>query len=314
LLLRTADVLLEGFRPGVMERLGLGPADVHALRPELVYGRVTGWGREGPLAHKAGHDLNYIAVAGALDAIGTAESGPVMPLNLVADYAGGGMLLAYGVVCALFERERSGSGQIVDAAMLDGSALLMGNVFAKWQSGGWIDERASNSIDHGRYYYNVYETSDGKHVSVAAIEPAFRQALCTVLGIDCALLPDDADSAAQREWISRLQAIFRLRTRAEWVELFADSDACFAPVLELAEVLDDPQVSARQVFTRTDSIAQPSPAPRFDRSGTRPITPAPGPGDDTIELLRRAGMPTDELDALLFSGAAAQSSPGQQRV
>jgi alpha-methylacyl-CoA racemase len=300
-LVRRADVLVEGWRPGVAEKLGLGPAHCHAGNPRLVYGRMTGWGQHGPLAQAAGHDINYIALTGALHAIGPAER-PMPPLNLVGDYGGGGMLLAVGVLAALAEAQRSGRGQVVDAAMTDGAALLMAAQYGMRAKGHWNDRRDSNFLDGGAHFYGTYECADGRFVSVGAIEPQFYRALLERCGIE--------DPQFQRQWDAgewaalreKLAAVFRTRTRDEWCALLEGTDACFAPVLSMGEAPGHPHNASRSTFVSPGGVVQPAPAPRFDRTPAELPPPAPRVGEHTAELLALAGYAADEIDALRASG------------
>jgi alpha-methylacyl-CoA racemase len=270
-LVEQADGLIEGFRPGVMEKLGLSPDDCLRRNPRLIYGRVTGWGRSGPLARSAGHDINYIALTGALHACGTRESGPIPPLNLVGDFGGGGLLLAFGMVCALLEARTSGQGQIVDAAMIDGASLLMAMIHGMRGSGRWPAPRAGNILDGSAYFYTCYECADG-WMAVGAIEAEFRLQLLHLLGLQdeaaSIMAADDADPEVRR----RLGDIFKTRTRAEWQALFNDTDACVTPVLSLDEITTHPQTAASETFTQIDGVVHPNPAPRFSR--TVPAKPA----------------------------------------
>ena len=260
-LLAGADALIEGFRPGVMERLGLGPDVVLARNPKLVYGRMTGWGQEGPLANAAGHDINYISITGALAAIGTEEK-PVPPLNLVGDFGGGGMFLAFGVTCALLEAKRSGKGQVVDAAMVDGAAFLMAGIYGMFAQGRWSDERGSNILDTGAPWYDVYETKDGKWVSIGSIEKRFYADLLGRLGLDKEKLPAQHDRAGWPTLRARFTQVFKSRTRSEWEAAFEGSDACFAPVLSISEVTKHPHNAVRGTFISRDGVQQPAPAER----------------------------------------------------
>ena len=262
----VADVLIEGFRPGTMERLGLGPEPCLARNPRLVYGRMTGWGQTGPLAHAAGHDINYIALSGALHASGRAGAPPVPPLNLVGELGGGGLLLAFGLLAAVLERGRSGRGQVVDSSMVEGSALLMTLFYGLHASGGWCDAHGSNLLDSAAHFYDVYETADGKFVSVGAVEARFYVELMTALGLSA----DDAHQRFERStWAQRkeeVSAAFKTRTRAEWCEVLEGTDACFAPVLGLAEAPHHPHNVSRGTFVDIGGILQPAPAPRFSRT------------------------------------------------
>jgi alpha-methylacyl-CoA racemase len=304
-LVERADALLEGFRPGVMERLGLGPDVCLARNPRLVYGRMTGWGQDGPLAHAAGHDLNYIALTGALHAIGRPDSPPPPPLNLVGDFGGGGLLLAYGIVCALLERTRSGRGQVVDAAMVDGAAALMTIIYGAHAAGWWRDERMANMLDGGAHFYDCYETRDGKYVSIGSIEPQFYAELLEKLGLAAEELPKQMDRAGWAVLKERLAAIFRTRTRDEWCALMEGSDVCFAPVLSLAEAPDHPHLRARGTFVEVEGVRQPGPAPRFSRTPGRIERPPAQAGEHTQEALLDWGFAADELAKLREAGAIA---------
>jgi alpha-methylacyl-CoA racemase len=274
-LLEHADVLVEGFRPGVMERLGFGPDVVAARNPRLVYGRMTGWGQHGPLAHAAGHDLNYIAIAGALHAIGPAGGAPVPPLNLVGDYGGGSLYLIVGILAALHEAKRSGQGQVVDAAMSDGVISLMSNFVSHARRGLFKEERGSNGLDGGAPYYRTYETADGRHISIGSIEPQFFKDLCERTGLPAALRGAQLDRARWPEMHAEFERIFRTRTRDEWVSLLEGTDVCFAPVLPLSEVPKHPHNLARGAFVDVDGVSQPAPAPRFSRTPSAIQGPTP---------------------------------------
>ena len=282
-LIDRADALIEGFRPGVMERLELGPDVALRRNPRLVYGRMTGWGETGPLAHAAGHDINYIALSGALHTIGRRGERPVPPLNLVGDFGGGGMLLAYGIVCALVERATSGRGQVVDAAMVDGSATLMALIYGAHNAGWWKDDRGLNMIDGGSHFYDTYETRDGKYVAIGAVEPQFYALLLKLTGLAGEELPqyDRERWPALKE---KLAAIFRTRTRDQWCALMEGTDVCFAPVLNLAEAPAHPHNVERKTFFERDGIVQPTPAPRFSRT----------PGE-VAHAPAHAGQHTDEI-------------------
>ena len=305
-LTERVDVLIEGFRPGVMERLGLGPDAVAALNPRLIYGRMTGFGQSGPLAHAAGHDIDYIALAGALEPLGRAGDKPVPPLNLVADFGGGGMLLVCGVLAALFERGISGRGQVIDAAMVDGAALLTTMLHSLRQIGLWPGERGDNLLDSGAPFYEVYETADHKFIALGALEAAFYRKLLELLQ-----LSEDVRFAAQLERASwpAMRAVltqrFAERTRAEWQALLEGEDACFAPVLSPWEAADHPHNQARQTFVTLDGKLQPAPAPRFSRTASSVQSPPPMPGAHTDPVLRAYGFTTDELHSLRAEGAIA---------
>lgn len=272
-LIRNADVLIEGFRPGVAERLGLGPDDCWQVNARLVYGRITGWGQQGPLAQTAGHDLNYIALVGALHAFGRKGAPPTPPLNLVGDYGGGALYLVVGVLAALWEARNSGKGQVVDAAMIDGAASLMSMFYGLQQCGAWQDSRGVNNLDTGAYYYDVYETSDGKHVAIGAMEAKFHDELLRRLGWPHATLPSQEDKAGWDDVKRQLRDIFRQKSRDEWCALLEGTETCFAPVLSLQESPAHPHHRARGTFVDVDSVWQPAPAPRFSRTATvaRPV-------------------------------------------
>jgi alpha-methylacyl-CoA racemase len=287
-LAETADAFLEGWRPGVAERLGVGPTICLERNPRLVYARMTGWGQAGPLSQTAGHDINYLALTGVLNAIGRAGSRPVPPLNLVGDYGGGGMVLALGVVSAILEARTSGSGQVVDAAMVDGAALLALGLYGYVAGGDWSLDRGTNLLDSGAPFYDVYETADGRFVAVGAIEPEFYEALLCVLELDSAALPDQYDRARWAELRERFAVTFRTRTRDEWAGVAAGTDACVTPVLTFAEAPAHPQNVARSTFLDVDGIAQPAPAPRFSR--TPPEHPR---GPEAVD--RRAGEILSDL-------------------
>jgi alpha-methylacyl-CoA racemase len=305
-LLSSAEGLIEGFRPGVMERLGLGPEPCLERNPRLVYGRMTGWGQEGPLAAAAGHDVNYIAVAGVLHHVGRPDGPPVVPLNLIGDFGGGGLLLAFGMVAGMLEAQRSGAGQVVDAAMVDGSALLMTMMYEMAGRGLWNHERASNMNDGGAHFYQVYETADRKYVSIAAMEPKFYATLLRLVGLSDADLPDQWDRSAWPVLQDRFAELFRTRTRDEWVALLEGTDACFAPVLSMTEAPDHPHNRARSAFVEVDGISQPAPAPRFSRTPAAVTRGAARPGEQTVELLREAGLSDERVAALLDGGVVAR--------
>ena len=302
-LVAGADALVEGFRPGVLERLGFGPDECLAANPRLVYGRLTGWGQDGPYAQAAGHDLNYIALAGALAPIGRAGERPVPPLNVLGDFAGGGMLLAMGVAAALVEAGRSGRGQVVDAAMVDGSAYLMTMMFELLGRGAWTERHESNPNDGGAHFYDVYETADGRHVSVAPMEPQFYAELLARLGPAAEGLPEQWDRARWPEATERLAAVFRTRTRDEWCELLEGTDSCFAPVLTMSEAPAHPHNVHRGTFTTVDGTPTPAPAPRFSRTPGAVAGPAPVAGEHTDQVLADAGLTRDRIDELRAAGA-----------
>jgi alpha-methylacyl-CoA racemase len=307
-LVDRADVLLEGFRPGVAERLGLGPADCHARHPGLVYGRMTGFGQDGPLAGNAGHDLNFIALTGVLDAIGPAGGRPVPPLNLVADYGGGALYLALGVMAALHERQRSGHGQVVDAAMVDGVASLASIFHGLRAAGQWRageGGRGRNLLDGGAPFYDTYACADGLHVAVAALEPKFFAELVARLGLDAGWSARQYDRRAWPELRAALAGMLVTQPRDHWAALFATGDACLTPVLTLAEATAHPHAQARAAFVDVDGVRQPVPAPRFSRTRPAPPRPAPKPGADTAAVLAEAGLSGTELAALKAAGAIA---------
>jgi alpha-methylacyl-CoA racemase len=297
-----ADALIEGFRPGVMERLGLGPAACLARNPRLVFGRVTGWGQEGPLAETVGHDIDYIALTGALHAIG-AKDAPTVPLNLLGDFAGGAMFLAFGVACALFEARASGRGQVVDAAMADGVGLLMAMTYKLKAKGLWRGERQANVLDGGAPFYGVYRCADGKWIAVGALEPQFFAALIYRLGLESGAFADRWDPRAWPAIRTQLEAAFAARPRDEWTALFADSDACVAPVLDMDEAPRHPHNVARRAFIDIDGAPQPAPAPRFSRTPPEVTSAAARPGEHGEEILRERGFSAAQIDALRRAGA-----------
>jgi alpha-methylacyl-CoA racemase len=284
-LVERADVLIEGYRPGVAERLGLGPAECLARNPRLVYGRMTGWGQEGPWAHTAGHDLNYISITGILHAIGPKDVKPVVPLNLVGDFGGGSMFLLFGIMSALWERERSGAGQVVDAAMVDGASLLAQMMWGWRASGVWSDERDANVLDGGAPYYDTYVCKDGRYFAVGAIEPQFYAVLLERLGLADADLPEQNDRAGWPALRARLAAVFLTRTRDEWAAVFDGTDACATPVLTWAEAGSHPHLAARRTLVTIDGVEQPAPGPRFSRTVPGLPTPPRPRGADTDDVL-----------------------------
>lgn len=299
-LVAGADALIEGFRPGVTERLGLGPADCLARNPRLAYGRMTGWGQAGPLAQTAGHDINYIALSGVLGAIGPAER-PVVPLNLVGDFAGGGMMLAFGLLAAILNARATGRGQVVDAAMTDGAALMSAMIHGFRAAGAWTDRREANLLDGGAYFYGIYECSDGGFVAVGAIEPQFHAALLAGLGLDPAGF-DQADRASWPAARARLAAAFARQPRAHWETVFAGTDACVSPVLDWTEAAAHPQNAERRTYVPRAGMIHPSPAPRFERTPAAPPgTPAP-PTGDPAPVLADWGIAPERVRALEASG------------
>jgi alpha-methylacyl-CoA racemase len=281
-----ADVLLEGYRPGVAERLGVGPAECQSRNPRLIYGRMTGWGQDGPLAGRAGHDINYISLTGALHAIGRAGERPIPPLNLVGDYGGGSMFLLAGVLAALWERARSGQGQIVDAAMVDGCSMLLQPLWASRSQGTWTDERGVNLLDGGAPFYDTYECADGRHVAVGAIEPQFYAALLAGLGLDPAQLPDQLDRATWPALRAHLAETFVTQPRDHWAKLFADTDACVTPVLSFGEASEHPHLAARRTLINQAGATHPASAPRFSRT-TQSISALPSQSRADIHAVLR---------------------------
>lgn len=292
-----ADILIEGFRPGVMERLGLGPQTCRARNPALVYGRMTGWGQDGPLAQTAGHDLNYIAMTGALQAIGASRQ-PAVPLNLIGDQGGGALYLAMGVLAALVEARASGAGQVVDAAMVDGVTSMMGMYHALHQQGNWTIGRERNLLDGGAPFYGVYETRDGGHVSVAAVEGRFYRELVIRMGLDPAELPPQNDPGHWPQTRARFAEVFASRTRNEWTAIMEGSDACFAPVLDMAEARTNPVAFERRMYEDVGGVVHPLRAPRFERADQRPIAAPPEPGRDNAAVLSDWGFGDDAIHAL----------------
>ncbi len=297
-----ADALIEGFRPGVMERLGLGPDVLLKHNPRLVYGRMTGWGQDGPLAPRAGHDINYIALTGILHAIGRAGGSPVPPLNLIGDFGGGGMLLAFGIVCALLEAQRSGKGQVVDAAMVDGASLLSTMFWGMLAAGRWSEARGANALDSGAPWYDVYETKDGKYVAIGSIEPKFYDELLKRLGLSPGQLPPQHDRGRWAELRERLAATFRLKTREEWNSIFDGSDACFAPVLTFSEARAHPHNLSRRTFVDAAKVVQPAPAPRLSRTPGEIRRAPPERGAGGREALRNWGFAEEEIGRLAALG------------
>ena len=300
-LVETADALFEGFRPGVTERLGIGPDDCQARNERLVYGRMTGWGQEGPIAHAAGHDINYIGLAGALHAIGEPGGKPVPPLNLIGDFGGGGMLLAYGLVCGMLEASRSGKGQVIDAAMVDGAASLMAMFFSQ-VGRGFKDQRGANMLDGGTHFYNTYETKDGKYVCVGSIEPQFYAELVEKSGVDASKFNAQMDAGQWVGYKEELAAVFKTKTRDEWCEIMEGSDVCFAPVLSILEAPQHPHNKHRSTFVEVDGVVQPAPAPRFSRTAAAISHPARIPGEDTLGVLADIGLAAEDIGALQERG------------
>jgi alpha-methylacyl-CoA racemase len=307
-LIERADAVLEGFRPGVTERLGLGPDECLGRNPRLVYGRMTGWGQDGPYARVPGHDINYVALSGTLAAIGPPGEPPVVPLNLVGDFGGGGMLLAFGVVCALVERGNSGRGQVIDAAMVDGAALLATMIHGLRAQGRWRDERGVNLLDGGAWFYQVYETADGGAIALGPLEPPFYHELIRLSGLGGDVdgggpLPDQLDTDSWPAMKQRLSRLVKTRTRDEWCRLLEGSNACFAPVLGLGEAPLHPHNLARASFSEVEGVVQPSPAPRFSRTPGAISRPPPAPGQHTDEVLADWGVARGDIEHLRAAGA-----------
>jgi len=299
-----ADALIEGFRPGVTERLGLGPDACFARNPRLVYGRITGWGQDGPLSQAAGHDINYIALTGALHAIGRKGETPVPPLNLVGDFGGGGMVLAFGIACALFEARASGKGQVIDAAMTEGAASLMAMFYGRTAAGHWRDERGVNVLDTGAPWYDAYETADRKHVAIGSIEGRFYAELLARLGLDPQTLPAQFDFARWPELRAAFSAAFKTKTRDEWCREMEGTDVCFAPVLSIAEAPLHPHNQARKAFVEIDGVTHPAPAPRFSRTASAIARGAPERGEGGAQALADWGFSASEIEGMRARGAS----------
>lgn len=297
-LIEAADGLIEGFRPGVMERLGLGPDVCLQRNPGLVYGRMTGWGQHGPLAHVAGHDINYISIAGALGAMGYDDRPPAPPLNLVGDFGGGAMYLLAGILAALLERGKSGKGQVVDAAMTDGTASLLSPFFGLMEMGAWTTQRHSNKLDGGAHYYGSYECSDGKYISIGSIEPQFYALLLEKCGITDPAFLAQQDQSGWPELREKLKQLFITKTRQQWCDIMESTDVCFAPVLDLSEAPSHPHNLARETFVKVAGVTQPAPAPRFSRTQGQIQFPAALAGEHTDEILQRWGFTSNEIDSL----------------
>jgi alpha-methylacyl-CoA racemase len=306
-LAEDADVMLEGFRPGVAERLGIGPQACMLRNSRLVYGRMTGWGQQGPLANAAGHDINYVALTGALHAIGGADR-PLPPLNLVGDFGGGALYLVVGVLAALLERGRSGKGDVVDAAMVDGAASLMSIFYIMQQIGFWQDSRSANFLDGGAPFYGTYETADGKFVAIGAIEPQFWAELLAKLNIDSEAIGFQLDRDAWPAMRETLAAAFRTKTRDEWCAILEGTDACFAPVLTIGEAAKHPHMTSRGTFVEVDGVVRPGIAPRFERVRTDAGASAPVLGAHTREVLAEAGYGPGQIESLLGSGTIAEAA------
>jgi len=301
-----ADIIIEGFRPGVMERLGLGPDVVFARNKKVVYGRMTGWGQDGPIAKTPGHDINYIALTGALYAIGSKESGPVPPLNLVGDFGGGALYMAMGALAAYIEAQKSGEGQVVDTSMVEGAASLMTAVYGMLADGRYIEERETNRLDGGCHHYNVYETSDGEHICIGSNEPQFYAEMLKTIGLDQANLPEQTDRKYWPEMTERLAAIFKTKTREEWTELMEQKEICYAPVLRPSEAIKHHHNVARNTFVEVDGFPQPGPAPKFSRTESMTPMGCAYAGEHTEEALGEWGFAATDIATLTESGAAKQ--------
>lgn len=306
-LCETADAIFEGFRPGVAERLGVGPEQCLARNPKIIYGRMTGWGQTGPLAKTAGHDINYIALSGALHAIGRRGQGPVPPLNLVGDFGGGGMMLAFGLVCGILEASRSGKGQVIDCSMVEGAAALMAMFYGLQGTGQFSDTRGTHMLDSGAHFYDTYETADGKHISIGSIEPQFYALLKQKLALDENDFGEQMNPQRWPQQKEKLAAIFRRHSRDHWCKLFEGTDVCFAPVLGLDEAPSHPHNQARNSFLNVGEMLQPAPTPRFSRTPAATPTPITAPGTDTCAVLREQGFSRDQIDALLAQGIVGQT-------
>ncbi len=304
-LVERADALIEGFRPGVTERLGLGPDVCLARNPKLVYGRMTGWGQDGPMAQAAGHDINYIALAGALGHFGRAGGKPTPPINLIGDFGGGGMFMALGVVSGVLEAQRSGKGQVIDVAMVDGSAILMTMMWGMRAFGLWQESLGSNLLDTGAPFYDTYETSDGKFISLGSLEPQFYAELIERLGLSDAGLPSQMDRAGWPVLHAKFTELFKTKTRDEWDAILKGSDACYAPVLTMSEAMNDEHMRARGTIIEFDGVAQPGPAPRFSRTPGEVQRSAPWPGQHTDEALGEWGLDATDIAKFRASGGIA---------
>jgi len=296
-LIEDADALIEGYRPGVTEKLGIGPDECLKVNPRLVYGRITGWGQDGPLSQAAGHDINYIALAGALFSIGQKDSKPSIPINLIGDYAGGTMFLAYGVCAALLSVSKTGKGQVVDAAMIDGVSSLLTILYSLSQSGIWkVNEKGSNLFDGGSPFYQVYETKDNKYVSVGSLEPQFYQLLVQKLNLN-EEFSNQMDMSKWPNLINKLEGLFKTKTQNEWSELLENTDVCYAPVLSIDEARNHPHMKSRNSFISIDDVIQPSPAPRFSKTNSESPKKAPKVGENNEEILLEIGYTKDEINS-----------------
>lgn len=308
-LVAQADVLLEGFRPDVAERLGFGPDACFASNSRLIYARITGWGQRGPLSQMAGHDLNYLGLTGALTLLQRRGTQPATPPGFIADFAGGGLMMAFGIVCGLVETRRSGTGQVIDTAMVDGVASLTTLIYAMTAQGRWVDEPGTNFCDGGSPYYDSYQTSDGRYVAVAPIEPQFYAVMVDKLGLSLEELPDRDDQANWPTLKKLFADIFITRTRDEWAEIFEGSDACVTPVLSITEASRHPHNAARRTFVEAFGVTQPAPAPRFSRTPGTIAGPPPAPGGQSAEVLLDWGFPRSRVDELLASGVVLTPEP-----
>ena len=305
-LCEKADILIEGFRPGVMERLGIGPDFVFARNPKIVYGRMTGWGQDGPIAHTAGHDINYISLSGALHAIGPVDGPPVPPLNLVGDFGGGALYMAVGALAAYIEAQKSGQGQVVDTSMVEGSASLMTPMYGALAAGLWKEQRGRNRLDGGAHYYGPFECKDGKYVSLGSIEPQFYALLLKTVGLDGADIPDQLDRNSWPVNRSTLAEIIKTKTRAEWTEIMEQTDICFAPVLSMSEAMEHHHNVARNTFVEVDGFKQPGPAPKFQRTPSHTSRGVAFAGEHSKEVLADWGYAADEIARLERTGAIKQ--------
>ena len=304
-LVEKSDVIFEGFRPGVMERLGLGPDICLERNKKIVFGRMTGWGQEGPLANAAGHDINYISLSGALAAIGRPDSPPVPPLILIGDFGGGGMLLALGIVCALLETKESGNGQVVDAAMVDGSALLMTMIYSMYSTGFWQEGLGKNLLDGGAHFYDTYECKDGKYISIGSIEPQFYKILREIASLDDPAFDDQMSRSSWPELKKQITKTFLQKSRDEWCKLMEGTDVCFSPVLDMSEAPNHPHNKARETFIEMEGVIQPAPAPRFSKTSPEVKSPPALVGEHTEEILMSLGIKDKEIKALKSSGGVA---------
>jgi alpha-methylacyl-CoA racemase len=301
-----ADILIEGFRPGVMERLGLGPDVVHARNKKIVFGRMTGWGQDGPISHTAGHDINYISLSGALHSIGPIDGPPVPPLNLVGDFGGGALYMVVGALAAYIEAQKSGLGQVVDTSMVEGSASLMSSMYGVFAAGLWDDRRGYNRLDGGAHYYGPYECKDGKYVSIGSIEPQFYALLLKITGLEGQDIPDQSDRSSWPVNRETLTQVFKTKTRAEWTELMEDSDICFGQVLSMGEAMEHPHNVARGTFIEVDGIKQPGPAPKFQRTPSKVPMGVAYAGEHSKEGLKDWGYSEAEVAKLEAAGAIKQ--------